>query len=223
MSEANYLRTVEAAFAQGMVPLSQSVWHPVTVRAGNLTGTFFVQGLPLCLGTDAAMFHPAMPVTMAQRIADRAGASLPTRKMVDAIHEQASGHVAFRAFGSARSAVPTFVESSNGIEARRLGRTGLLSDLGKDYVLSNQRSADPRRITIYGAWTSPTAAPTQGLATPHALTYYDYSQHARLVRSTVVVNGREVPLAAALTDPATAPLFSAEGPLSRDMLRYPTA
>ena len=223
MSEADYLRAVEGAFLRGSVPPSQSIWHPVTVQSGAMTGTFFVQGLPLCLGDDAAMFHPAIPATMAQRIADRMGASLPTRKMVDAIHEQASGHIAFRAFASDRSAVPTFVDSSDGIEARRLGRTGLLSDLGKDYVLSNQRRSNPRRITIYGAWSSPTAAPTQPLATPHALTYYDYSQHARMVRGTVLVNGREMALSAALTDPTIAPLFSSEGALSHDMLRYPTA
>jgi hypothetical protein len=223
LSERDYLRAVEAAFLAGQVPASQRAWHPVHTQSGAMTGTFFVQGLPLALGTDAAMFHPAIPVTMAQRIADHLGASLPTRRMVDLIHAQAAAHVPFQAFTANRSSPATFVASSQGIEARRASRSGLISDFAKDYVLSNQRRHDPRRITIYGAWQTAGGAPVQPLATPHALTYYDYSQHARMVRRDVLVNGSSMSLEAALSNPTTAGLFSSEGIITGPMMRYPTA
>lgn len=223
LSERDYLRAVEAAFVAGQVPASQRVWHPVHTQSGTMRGTFFAQGLPLTLGTDSAMFHAAIPAPLAQRIADRLGASLPTRHMVDLIHAQATAHVPFQSFATNHTSPATFVTSSQGIEARRAGRTGLLSDLGKDYVLSNQRRHDPRRITIYGAWRTAGGAPVQPHATPHSLTYFDYSQHARMVRRDVVVNGVSMSLEAALSNPTTAPLFSSEGTISGPMLRYPTS
>lgn len=218
MSSSDYLRAVESALLANATPATQR-WVPVQTQASGHTGTFFVQALPLVIGTDAEMFHPALPVALAQRVADRLGAMLPTRKMVDLVHAQATVRVPFRAYTSDRSAVPTFVSSSREIEARRAGRTGLVSDYGKDYVLSNWRRNHPDKIAIYGAWDG-SGARVQPLAVPHAIGYYDYSQHARLVRRDAVVDGRSVMLADALANPALAPLFSDEGTITGAMLRY---
>ena len=218
MTEADYLRAVEASLLAVTGPAAQ-VWHPVQTQAHGRTGVFYALALPLVLGTDAEMFHPALPVAIAQRVADRLGAMLPTRRMVDLLHAQATVRVPFRAYVTARSAVPTLVASSRDIELRRAGRTGLVSDYGKDYVLTNQRRGQPGKVAIYGAWDA-SGARVQPLAVPHAVGYYDYSQHARMVRRDGLVDGRSVMLADALANPATAPLFSDEGPLTGAMLRY---
>lgn len=218
MSEADYLRAVEASLLAGAVPAAQG-WRPVQTQANGHTGVFYVQALPLVIGTDAEVFHAALPVAIAQRVADRLGAMLPTRRMVDLIHAQATARVPFRAYGSNHSAVSTLVASSRDIELRRAGRTGLVSDYGKDYVLTNQRRGHPGKIAIYGAWDA-AGARVQGLAVPHSVGYFDYSQHARMVRRDGLVDGRSVILADALANPATAPLFSDEGPITGAMLRY---
>lgn len=218
MSSTDYPRAVEASLLADATPAAQR-WMPVHTQANGHTGTFFVQALPLVIGTDAEMFHPALPVAIAQRVADRRGAMLPTRKMVDLIHAQATVRVPFRAYTSDRSSVPTLVSSSRDIEARRAARTGLVSGYGKDYVLSNWRRNHPDKIAIYGAWDG-AGERVQPLAVPHAIGYYDYSQHARLVRRDAVVDGRSVMLTDALANPATASLFSDEGPIIGAMLRY---
>lgn len=218
MSSTDYLRAVEASLLANATPAAQR-WMPVQTQANGHTGTFFVQALPLVIGTDAEMFHPALPVALAQRVADRLGAMLPTRQMVDLIHAQATARVPFRAYTSNRSSVSTLVASSRDIEARRAGRAGLVSGYGKDYVVTNWRRNHPDKIAIYGAWDG-TGARVQPLAVPHAIGYYDYSQHARLVRRDAVVDGRSVALADALANPATAPLFSDEGTITGAMLRY---
>lgn len=221
MSSGEYLRAVEDMLRRGMVPASQRQWIPVQTRYGARVGVFFVQGLQLACGTNDNVFHAAVTVGVAQRVADSMGAMLPTRKMVDIIHAQATTRVPFRAFTSDRSSVGTFVASSIAIEDRRAGRGGLVSDYGKDYVITNQRRANPSRIAIYGAWESAGSLPVQPLATPHSLSYYDYSQHARMVRNDVIVDGVGMALSDALERVDTALLFSSEGPIRRELQRYP--
>ena len=50
--------------------------------------------------------------------------------------------------------------------------------------------------------------------------HYDYSQQPRFVLNRAVVDGREMTLAAALAESATATLFSDEGVIAGAMLRY---
>jgi GH25 family lysozyme M1 (1,4-beta-N-acetylmuramidase) len=221
LSERDYLHAVEFALTSGRVPASQGTWHAVQTAYGTRRGVFFVQGMPLCCGTDESAFHAAMPVAVAQRIADRIGAALPTRKMVDLIHASATTRIGFQPFSRDRSAVSTFIASSASIEARRAGRGGLVSDFAKDYVVTAMRLAQPDRIAIYGGWESVSSAPVQPLAVPHSLGYYDYSQQARMVRADVTVDGRTMRLVDALADREVFHLFSDER-IPADLQRYPT-
>ena len=222
MTAAQYERAVLDAALAGNVPsgiVAPSQFVPVTVASGGRTGTFFCATMPLCVGTDAAPFHAPVSAPTAQRIADHYGTSLPTRKMVDAIHASATVRVPFRSHGSPRQAVSTYLDVSASIAQRIAGRDGLVSDYAKDYVLTNARRQNPARIAIYGAWEG-ASAPVQPFAVPHSLTYYDYSQHPRFVLNRAIVDGREMTMTEALTSDATAALFSDEGALSAAMLRY---
>lgn len=217
MTAADYERAVVSAVTAGRVP-SWQTFVPVAVSASGRTGVFYASAQPLTIGTDAAPFHAPVSAQTAQRIADAFGYLLPTRKMVDAIHA-AGARVPFRAYTSDRQSVATYLASSAAIEGRRAGRTGLVTDYAKDYVLSNARRSDPRRIVIYGAWDA-SGALVQPKSTAHAGGYYDYSQQPRFVLGHVVVDGQTVSLVEALTDPTVASLFSDEGTISRAMLRY---
>ena len=222
MTAAQYERAVLDAALAGNVPsgiVAPSQFVPVTTASGGRTGTFWCATMPLCVGTDAAPFHAPVSAPTAQRIADHYGTSLPTRKMVDAIHASAQVRVPFRAYSADRQSPRTFATSSAAIEARRAGRTGLVSDLAKDYVLSNMRRNTPEKCAIYGGWDA-SGARVQPLSTVHARTYYDYSQQPRFVAGVVLVDGVQRTLAEVLADPATAPLFSDEGTITGAMLRY---
>lgn len=219
LSPAQYERAVVDAAITGDLPASFSQFVPVTVTSQGRTGTFWASPMPLSIGTDAAPFHAPLSAPAAQRIADHHGHSLPTKKMVDAIHAAANVRVPFKSYSADRQSPRTFVASSDVIEARRAGRMGLVSDFAKDYVLTNQRRSNPARIALYGGWDAQGGL-VQPFAVPHALTYYDYSQHPRFVAGNVLVDGVAMPLATALADPATAHLFSHEGPITGTMLRY---
>lgn len=219
LSPAQYERAVVDAAITGNLPASFAQFVPVTVTSQGRTGTFWASPMPLTIGTDAAPFHAPLSAPAAQRIADHYGHSLPTKKMVDAIHAAANVRVPFKSYSSDRQSPRTFVASSDVIEARRAGRTGLVSDYAKDYVLTNSRRSNPARIALYGAWDAQGGL-VQPFAVPHGLGYFDYSQHPRFVAGNVLVDGVTTPLASALADPATAALFSDEGPITGAMLRY---
>ncbi len=217
LSDAQYQQAVVAAALGNHLPAAMTTMMEVPVSAPGLTGSFWTTAMPLTIGTDAQMFHAPLSAPMAQRIADKFSWSLPTKRMVDAIHATAATHVPFHAYSENRSAVSTFVTSSQAIEQRRAGRGGLVSDYAKDYVLAKHR--DPSRITIYGGWDA-SGALVQPFATPHDLYYMDYSQMPRFVAQQVRVNGAVMSLADALANATTAPLFSHEGTITGAMLRY---
>lgn len=217
LSAHDYLTSVERAILAGNIPASFANYVPVPVTANGMFGTFFASPLPLCVGDEP--FHAPISASVAQRIADARGEFLPTRKMVDAIHAHGT-HVPFHSYGADREAVSTYIASSNLINARIAGRTGLICDFAKDYVLSNQRKGKENLIAIYGAWSGTTGDAVQNLTTPHSLGYFDYSQHARMISAKVLVNGVEMALVDALADRRMAALFSDEGTITGAMLMY---
>jgi len=222
MSESQYRAAVLGEALAGRVPRVALQLAPVRVSAGGRSGVFWCSSMPLCVGTDAEPFHAPLSAPDAQRVADALGMSLPTRRMVDAVHEQAAVRVPFRAFPPPRQSPATYAASSAAIEQRRAGRGGsgaAVSDFAKDYVLTRQRRNRLDRIAIYGGWDA-SGALVQPLGTPHALTYFDYSQQPRFVAMTVEVDGARLGLHEALADPSTAPLFSDEGTITGALLRY---
>lgn len=219
MSSSQYEAAVLAEVLAGHVPELFKTFVPVAVSLGGRSGTFWCTAVPLTVGPDAAPFHAPVSARLAQRVADHLGCFLPTRLMVDAIHAQANTRVPFQSVSADRGLPRTFATSSAAIEQRRAGRGGLVSDYAKDYVLSTQRRNRLDKIAIYGAWRSDGTL-VQPLAVPHAIPYYDYSQQPRFIGATVSVDGRAMRLVDALADPSTAPLFSAEGVLTGDLLRY---
>ena len=197
----------------------------VTIRATDDDGTEIVgtlQVMPdyLAVGSDADFVRMPMTPQTAQQIADQFGFTLPTRKIVNAIDEQAEVRLEPRPLTSEREAARTFLEHHEIIEQQRAGNPlGLLtSGIKKDIVLSPRIFERPERLAIYG-WRKLDGQPIQNLTIVHRNRYVDYSHGARLILSEIEVAGRTTAITEMIADPKRCLLLSDEGPMNPP--RYP--
>jgi len=174
----------------------------------------------LAVGSDADFVRMPMRPQTAQRIADRFGCVLPTRKIVDAIDAQAELHLKPHPMTQERESLATFLEHHQIIERQRgqkpLGL--LLIGIKKDIVLSPRIFERPQRLAIYG-WRQLDGQPIQPLSIVHWNRYVDYSHGVRLVCNTYEVDGKEMKITDVLADPQLCSLVSDEGPMNPP--RYP--
>lgn len=202
------------AFLRELVPVELAMTIDGRVRSLVL----FVAPDYLAVGDDADFFRVPLTPATAQRIADATGCVLPTRRIVDAIHHAATVKLAPRPFHPDEhdiTAIATFAASHAAIETARAGRTGLVSGIKKDVVLSAQLAERDGRVFIYG-WHRPDGTPIQPLWGGHTTAHVDYSHGIRLVARRVLLDGVPRDLTDLLADPALWPLVSDEGPLPRD-------
>jgi hypothetical protein len=174
----------------------------------------------LSIGSDDDFVRIPMTPQTAQKIADRFGCTLPTRKIVDAIDRFAELHVAPHPMTKEREAVATFVEHNNIIEKQRgdyvLGL--LLIGSKKDIVLTPRIFERPQRLAIYG-WRLMNGQPIQPLTIVHWNQYVDYSHGVRLVRDDIEYDGKKAKISQLLADPEQCRVVSDEGPMKPP--RYP--
>ncbi|MBI5367116.1 MAG: hypothetical protein HZA54_08770 [Planctomycetes bacterium] len=208
-----------AALADGNLPPFLRTWREVTVSGSGGDGrthevTFRALPDVLAIGSDADFVRIPMNPLTAQRLADRFGASLPTRKMVDAIWRQAGVRLAPRPLPASAAMMSNDYTRTHQrkIEEQRAGRPlgALTAGHKKDVVLSNLLLTRPGRVAIYG-WHLTNGSPIQPLSTVHENTYADYSHGIRLIDRTVRVDGVFRDLLDVLRDPALARLLSDEG------------
>ncbi len=175
----------------------------------------------LAIGSDTDFVRMPMTPQTAQKIADRFGCVLPTRKMVDAIDAQAEVRLTPHPMTEAREAIATFVEYQRIIEAQRGNKPlGLLiTGIKKDVVLTPRIFEKPHRLAIYG-WRQLNGQPIQPLTIVHWNQYVDYSHGVRLVRDTLQFDGKALKIPELLSDPDRCGLVSDEGPMKPP--RYPT-
>lgn len=168
----------------------------------------------LAVGSDSDFVRFPMTPQTAQRIADAFGCSLPTRKMVNDIHQQAALKLSPQPLTEAREATTTFGQHNTLIEEQRAGHPlGLLvSGIKKDVVLTNLLALRPNRVAIYG-WHQLNGQPIQPLTTIHHAAYVDYSHGVRLVKRAVIINNKTRDISAVLHSPQQSFLLSDEGPL----------
>jgi hypothetical protein len=177
----------------------------------------------LAVGSDADFVRVPLSPSAAQRVADRLGFALPTRRMVGQIHAAAAVRLEPVPLGEPRQAVATFVEHQRLIEEqrgrRRLGP--LVDGAKKDLVVTPLLSMRPGKVAIFG-WHRPDGRPIQPLYTGHSAGYVDYSHGVRLVAREVEIDGRVHELGAVLADPVLHALLSDEGVVPPESQRYPT-
>ncbi|MEY3161034.1 MAG: hypothetical protein RIT25_1025, partial [Planctomycetota bacterium] len=206
-------------FLGRLVPVTTSAIVDGTVR----TARFWVAPDWFGFGTEADWFRMPMAPPLAQRIADRLDCTLPTRRMSDAIWQQAAVKVAPRPISPKEHdicSVAQFHRHHAMVEAQLQGadRAQLVAGAKKDVVVSALVAAHPRRVVIYG-WHQPDGKPIQPLSKVHGFGHVDYSHGIRFVARAMELDGVPTTVAAVLADPKLHVLLSDEGPIA--VTRYP--
>jgi hypothetical protein len=208
-------------FKAGNLPEFLRGFKTIRVKATDTKGrehTAIYQVMPdyLAVGSDKDFVRTPLTPMTAQPIADAFGCSLPTRKMVNDIYEQAEVKLEPKPLTEKREAVETFTQHNEIIEGQRAGKPlGLLvAGIKKDVVITNMLLAKPDHVAIYG-WHKLDGTPIQPLTTVHINWYVDYSHGIRLVKRSMLVDGNPRDIRDVLADPDLCVLLSDEGPIAK--------
>jgi len=150
----------------------------------------------------------------AQRIADALGTVLPTPRILQLVWEQAAVRIApCNSTPDAKMAsTARMLQHSECVDQRIAGRTGMVANEGKHWVLSNRIAGKANLAANYG-WFIKGRRPVQTVGTRHDTAHTDYSQIVRLVRPAIKVDGRELDIRHVGRSPELWGLVSDEGPL----------
>lgn len=186
--------------------------------APGRTVTAKIYAMPeyLAIGSDRDFLRIPMDLHTATSIADRFRFVLPTKKIVDAIYQQATSRFTPQPLPAGPQMTSTdyyrhhnmMINEQSHSRAFSLG--ALSSGHKKDVVLTNRLNAMPGRIAIYG-WHRETGQPIQPLSTVHGANYADYSHGIRLIGAMAMIEGRLRPVHDILGDAVLAKLLSDEG------------
>jgi hypothetical protein len=213
-------RALVEQILEGNIPSVLRRLRPVELSESDPSGAavhavVWVMPDYLAVGSDEDFVRVPLGLPEALTVARRFGFTLPTRKLVDAIHLQAEAKLEPKPMpaGAAMTSVAYFQAHNQTIERqlRRLPPGALVSGTKKDVVITPRLASFPGRVAIYG-WLRPDGAAIQPLSTVHGAEYADYSHGIRLVSSTVLVDGTARSVFDVLEDPASSRLLSDEGP-----------
>ncbi|WP_437989266.1 hypothetical protein [Sorangium sp. So ce145] len=215
---------LEAVQAGHVAPIS---WVPVYSQLDERRATFLVSADALRIGDAEDSVRVNASARTTQRIADLLECAMLTTRLCDLVWEQATVRIppCIGAPDASMANTSRMLEHHRRLEEQVAGRTGLIENVGKHWVLTNRLADRPDRAANYG-WFDPGAAHRYGqhtlwqpLGLAHNPDHVDYSQVVRLVRRRCTVDGAERDLHEVMTDPALAGLVSSEGPLR--VLRLP--
>jgi len=165
---------------------------------------------------------PLWPST-AQRVADRFGAMLPTKTLVDAIWRAATVKVAphpmdYRPLSG--DDVRIIAQHEAIVDAQVAGRAGLTDGGFKSIIVGRSVPTTPGKVFIYG-WHRPNGTTIQPVFGGHSSRFSDYSHGTRLVSRTAYLNGQPVAIESLFADPRYATLLNESGTLTPAQLAYP--
>lgn len=185
------------------------------------------QGVEVAVSTDyltAQGVHIPLWPSTAQRIADRFGAMLPTKALVDAIWRAATVKVAPRSMtpraDASRDSNKLLAEHEALVNAAIAGRVGLIDGDKKSIIVGRSIPTTPGKVFIYG-WHRLNGVPVQPVFGGHSSAYADYSHGTRLISRTAYLNGQPVAIETLFADPRYAPLLNESGTLTPATLAYP--
>jgi hypothetical protein len=173
----------------------------------------------LAVGTARDSLLVPMGLDTALAVADAFGFILPTRKMVDAVYQQAVVRLSPQPLppGEQMRSTGYYVRHNELVQAQRSTASAtpavLTAGHKKDLVITKQLWSTPGRVAIYG-WHRSEKAPIQPLSIVHGARYADYSHGVRLVSTTAFVDGKPRSIYDLMRDERFATLLSDEGPLN---------
>jgi hypothetical protein len=187
-------------------------------------GRIWVTSDYLAVGSDEDFLRVPLFPSSAQRVADRAGCLLPTRRIVDAVWRAAPTKLAPSTIAPGPDMISSerYFRHDARIEKQRREKGHRVGDLvaghKKDIVVTPLLAERPGKLAIYGL-IRPDGTAIQPLSSVHSAEYVDYSHGVRLVHRTMLVGVRERSVQEVLADPELSALLSDEGPILRP--RYP--
>ena len=207
------------------------VFMPVDCSRDGIKCTVFVSDRAIALADGGKQLTVNVTHPTAERIAMAlaGGGYLPTSRIADLSYQQA--HVKVRPWffpaGSKMADTLTMQKHSLAVDRRIAGRTGLIRDGGKDWVLTNKLFGRPDRSSNFGWHVSgQSEAPgiplskspggalvIEPLDLAHGIRHSDYSQVVHVVSPVAEVNGQRMDLADLLRHPTLSKTVSDEGPL----------
>lgn len=223
LSERDRDRAIREALLGGNVPQFLRSAVPIELIGRLIDGV--VTRVTLCVlpdylsvGTTRDSLLVPMGLDTALAVADAFGFVLPTRKMVDAIYQQAVVRLSPQPLppGDRMRSTGYYVRHNELVQAQRSTAAAqpaaLTAGHKKDLVITRQLWSTPGRVAIYG-WHRGANAPIQPLSTVHGARYADYSHGVRLVSTTAFVDGKPTSIFELMRDERLATLLSDEGPL----------
>ncbi|MDI6829236.1 MAG: hypothetical protein QME62_12215, partial [Armatimonadota bacterium] len=219
MPLADREKTLFIELISGNIPEFLRKFKTVSFKATDTIGKkhsvcFYVMPDYLAVGSNKDFVRvPLTPMT-AQSVADFFNCSLPTRKMVDEIYRQAEVKLEPKPLSERREAVETFIKHNSIIEAQRRQKPlgALVAGIKKDVTITNLPKNRQDHVAIYG-WHKLDGTPIQPLTTVHINWYVDYSHGIRLIKRTVLIDGKPHDIRDVLKDPILHSLLSDEGPI----------
>jgi hypothetical protein len=203
----------------GNVPDFWRRFVEVTILEGGSRLVLLVAPDYLAVGSDADFFRTPLTPGAAAVVARRLHCTLPTTKLVDAIHRAAAVKLPPlpQAPGPGMTTIPACLAYQKVVRTQRAETLAafplgaLVAGHQKDIVLTPQLREDGGKVAIYG-WHRLDGTPIQPLFTGHAETWVDYSHGVRLISETASLNSRRVTLRSVRQDPRLARLLSDEAP-----------
>jgi len=216
---------IYAQIISGNVPSWMRTLKPITVSAGGHSATYYVTPDYLSIGSDTDYFREPMTPLLAQRLCDRLGYSLPTRKMVNQIWTNAAVKFTPSTIppDPAMITVPYFAQHNAAVQAQRDAATNaqplgaLVGGTKKDVIVSARIYTNfangpsiTKPVVIYG-WHYTSGAYIQPLYNGHEETYADYSHGIRFVQMNLTVDGGPNTVTNILKSSALCSLLSDDG------------
>lgn len=212
---------VYAQVISGNIPNFQRALKPVTVSSPGHTATYYALPDYLAIGSDANYFRQPMSPLLAQRLGDRLGCSLPTRRMVNQIWTNSTVKFNPHPYDPGVYdilSVEVFGASDEFIDGQRNATTNtqplgaLVGGTKKDVIISariytNFATAITKPVVIYG-WHYTDGTYIQPLYNGHEETYADYSHGIRFVQMNLTVDGSPNTVTNVLTSATLCALLS---------------
>lgn len=168
----------------------------------------------LAIGSDEDFLRIPLTFPSALDVAQAFRCILPTRKIVDAIYEQATCRLSPQPLlpGPKMRSSEYYLEHQRLIETQRLDCPDgtLVAGHKKDVVITNRLYQKPGRIAIYGWHRKKSKKPIQPLSTVHEARYADYSHGIRLVSQNIWIDGEERSIYDVLQDPVLGSMLTYE-------------
>lgn len=195
-------------------------WTEVVINYKNHVGKFQITtDAAYAVLDDGSRFRPSFTASMAQAAADLVGGCLPTTKLLDAAYLQAETKLnATILSASSLMSSTTYSRAFNTkLEAKRAGRTDLVTDCGKAWLIDNSLAFSAGAVN-YGFYDSraPSAGPGglrmwQAVGTRHNAQHQDYSQVLLLIGANCEIDGVSTSIADIAKDAELSHLINYSG------------